>query len=91
MVRSDLNASTYLEVKDSATLQEFGKRHLSIPGSKSKLNTRVFIDLLPEEILARKKDRTESRTIAGISTKFEYVCKVNNSKVINGNCFNLAL
>ena len=76
MIRSDVNSPDYLEVKDSATLKEFGKRHLSIPGTRSKLNSREFIDLHPAEILARKEQMPESSTIAGISTKFEYVCKV---------------
>ena len=78
MVRSDVNSPTYLEVKDSATLQEFGKRNLSNPGSKSKLDSREFIDLLPAEVISRKQDRPDSKTIAGISTKFQYVCKVIN-------------
>ena len=86
MIRSDINSPTYLEVKDSATLQEYGKRNLSTPGSKSKLNTREFIDLLPVEVLARKEARPDSKTIAGISTKFEYVCKVIN--IISLNCVN---
>ena len=78
MVRSDVNSPTYLEVKDSATLPEFGKRNLSNPGSKSKLDTREFINLLPDEVISRKQDRPDSKTIAGISTKFQYVCKVIN-------------
>jgi hypothetical protein len=89
MIRSDINSPTYLEVKDSATLKEFGKRNLSNPGSKSKLDTREFIDLHPDEVIARKKERPDSKTIAGISTRFEYVCKVNNR--ISLNCVQMTL
>ena len=78
MIRSDVNSPSYIEVKDSATLQQFGQRHLSSPGSRSNLDSRDFIDLLPDEILARKESMSQAKTIAGISTKFEYVCKVKN-------------
>ena len=76
MVRSDINAAAYLEVKDSASLQQFGEKYLKTPGSRSQLNLRVFINLLPAEVLARKAEVSESKTIAGISSKFQYVCKV---------------
>ena len=69
MVRSDVNSPTYLEVKDSATLQEFGKRNLSNPGSKSKLDTRDFINLLPAEVISRKQDST-------LSQKAKYVVQL---------------
>ena len=77
MIQSDVNSPDYLEVKDSATLKEFGERHLSKPGSKSRLQSRHFVDLLPEEILARKTEVVDGGgTLDGISSKFQYICKV---------------
>ena len=76
MLRSDINSPEYLEVKDSASLQEFGSRFLSAPGSKAQLKSRQFIDLLPEEVLARKASRADCGTLDGISTKFQYICRV---------------
>jgi hypothetical protein len=76
MIRSDLNSPNYVEVKDSATLVEFENRSLSIPGPNAHLMKRVFLDLSPAEILDRKNSMPEQTTIAGISTKFQYICKV---------------
>ena len=78
MIRSDLNSPDYLEVKDSSSLQEFGKRFLSTPGAKAQLKSREFINLLPGEVLARKGEIESSATLEGISSKFQYICKVNN-------------
>ena len=76
MIRSNIDAADYLEVKDSASLQQFGDRFLKIPGSRSQLKLRIFMNLLPEEVLARKNEVGESKTLAGISSKFQYICKV---------------
>ena len=51
MIRSDINSPDYLEVKDSSSLKEFGDRFLSTPGSKAQLKTRLFVNLLPDEVL----------------------------------------
>ena len=77
MIRSDVNSPDYLEVKDSSTLKQFGEKYLSTPGCKAQLRSRLFVDLLPEEVLARKGEISDTRTIDGISTKFQYICKVN--------------
>ena len=76
MIRSDINSPEYLEVKDSPSLQQFGSRFLSTPGSKAQLTSRQFIDLLPEEVLARKANRGDGGTLECISTKFRYICSV---------------
>ena len=76
MIRSDLNSPSYIEAKDSTTLVEFGNRSLSIPGPNAHLKKRVFLDLSPAEVLDRKTSMPEQSTIAGISTKFQYICKV---------------
>ena len=76
MIRSDINSPDYLEVKDSSRLKQFGERFLVTPGLHAELNLREFIDLLPSVVLARKKAVVESKTLDGISTKFQYICKV---------------
>ena len=77
MIQSDVNSTDYLEVKDSETLKEYGEKHLAKPGSKSRLQSRHFVNLLPEEILARKTEVVDGgRTLDGISSKFQYICKV---------------
>ena len=78
MVRSDINSADYIEVKDSLSLKQFGDRYLSVPGSHSQLDGRVFIDLLPQDILARKAEVDDSTTYAGIRSKFQYICKVRH-------------
>ena len=78
MIRSDLNSPDYLEVKDSSSLQEFGKRFLSTPGAKAQLKSREFINLLPGEVLAKTGEIESSATLEGISSKFQYICKVKN-------------
>ena len=77
MIRSDINSPEYLEVKDSSSLQMFGSRFLSTPGSNAQLKSRHFIDLLPEVVLARKSSTEgEGGTLDGISTRFQYICSV---------------
>ena len=77
MIRSDINSPDYLEVKDSLSLQKFGSRFLSKPGTKAQLKSRHFIDLLPELVLARKnRPEVDGGTLDGISTKFQYICTV---------------
>ena len=71
-----MNSPEYLEVKDSSSLQQFGSRLLSTPGSKAQLKSRQFIDLLSEEVLARKATCGDGKTLDGISTKFQYICSV---------------
>ena len=82
MIKSDVEAPNYLEVKDSRTLQMYGQRFLAVPGPKTKLTERIFIDLNPQEVLDRKSIVSESSTLSGISSKFEYIAKVRNSILI---------
>jgi hypothetical protein len=83
MIMSDINSPDYLEVKDSSSLKEYGERFLSSPGPKAQLKSRQFVDLLPQEVLARKDDIDDTRTLEGISSKFQYICKVKKSLLDN--------
>ena len=78
--RSDSSAESHHEIKDSKSVVEFGQKHLSKPGKKAGMDERCFVDLRPEDVLKRKEEVSEKpeegKTIAGISNKFEYICKV---------------
>ena len=82
LLRSDSTSAAFKEIKDSKDVVEFGQKNLSVPGSRAGIKERIFMDQLPAEVLSKKaEDSTkpeEGKTIAGISSKYEYICKVNN-------------
>ena len=74
---SDSASPDYVEIKDSASVVEFCIKHLSRPGSKAGLDERHFHDIKPDIFLQRKSQALETvKSLAGISTKFQYVCEV---------------
>ena len=76
--RSDSSSPDYIEIKDSASVVEFCVKHLSRPGSKAAIDERRFFDIKPDTFLARRLETPEKvKTLAGISSKFQYVCEVN--------------
>ena len=57
---------------------EFCVKHLSRPGSKAAIDERQFFDIKPDVFLARRLETAEKvKTLAGISSKFQYVCEVD--------------
>ena len=75
---SNSSAQDFVEIKDSASVVEFCARHLSKPGSKAGIEERRFYDIKPDIFLQRKAEALETvKPLAGISTKFQYVCEVN--------------
>ena len=64
----------HIGVKDSATFQQFGQQQMSKPGEKAQLDTREFLNLLPEEIKERKASVGNVRKLSGIKSKFYYIC-----------------
>jgi hypothetical protein len=82
LLRSDSTAVSYQEIKDSLSVVQFGKRHLSKPGKRADLKERIFLNQNPQDVLqkkeADKKKPEDGKTIAGISSRFEYICKVGN-------------
>ena len=64
----------YVGVLNSDTLQNFGQQQMAQPGPRAKLETRTFIHLEPEEVLGRKEEVGQVKTLAGIKAKYEYIC-----------------
>ena len=54
LVRHPEEQVGYIGVKDSSSFQQFGQQQMATPGIKSMLESRIFIDLVPEEVLQRK-------------------------------------
>ena len=75
--RSDKDSPYYIEVKDSSSVIEFCKKHLSSPSSKTGIQARLFTNISPSVFLERKKESPD--TIAGISKKYQYMCGVINN------------
>ena len=80
LLRSDSSAISYAEVTTSKEIVDFGKMYLSTPRARAGLKERIFMDLSPDTVLRRKeedsKDPADSKTIQGISSKFEIICQV---------------
>lgn len=80
LLREHSVSSSYQEISDSMSVVEFGERHLSVPGKKAGLKARIFLNQSPEEVLQKRhvdsEKSGEGKTINGISSKFEYICKV---------------
>ena len=47
---------------------------MALPGPRANLTTRKFFDMKPEEVLERKKEVGKVKTLAGIKSKYEYIC-----------------
>ena len=74
LVRHPEDEPGHITVHNSETFQQFGEQQLSQPGSKSKLSSRTFIDMKPEEVKERKEKVGKVKTLAGIMSKYHYVC-----------------
>ena len=80
LLREHSASSSYQEISDSLSVVDFGEKHLSVPGKKAGLKGRVFLNQSPAEVLQKRQLDSEKagdgKTISGISSKFEYICKV---------------
>lgn len=77
LARSNSSSPDYIEVKDSKSVVRFCTRQLSNPSSKTGIQERIFTDIKPEVFLLRKEQASSKvKTLAGISTKYQYVCEV---------------
>ena len=65
----------YVGVKDSESFAQFGSQQMSMPGSRSKLEKREFINMKPEEVVERKEEVGKVGTLSGIMSKYEYICE----------------
>ena len=80
--QSDMAARDYVEVKDSASVVQYGKTFLSQPGEKSGMAERFFDDIKQETFLTQKEESpTKIKTLAGISQKFQYFCEVRKCTI----------
>ena len=75
LVKHPEDQAGYISVTDSQSFQQFGQQQLAKPGPRSKLESRHFLDMKPEEVLERKREVGQVGTLAGISSKYQYVCK----------------
>ena len=77
LARSNSSSQGYIEVKDSKSVVKFCTRQLSNPSSKNGIQERIFTDIRPEVFTLRKEQAlSKVKTLAGISTKYQYVCEV---------------
>ena len=75
--RSNSEAADFIEIKDSRSVIKFCTAHLSKPRSATGIRDRIFTDIRPEVFLQRKEESSSKvKTLAGISTKYQYVCQV---------------
>ena len=75
--RSNADDPHYIEVKNSDSVVEFGRTHLSKPSKGSEIQDRQFLSIPPSVFLERKKDVPDRvKTLSGISTKYQYICTV---------------
>ena len=67
-------------MKDSESVVRFGRRKLTNPARKKGIAVRYFDDIKPDVFLKRKDEvQDKVKTLAGISTKYQYVCEVKVS------------
>ena len=67
----------HIDVHNSETFQRFGEQQLSKPGPRAKLSSRKFFDMKPNEVKERKKSVGQVRTLTGIKSKYQYICRPN--------------
>ena len=64
----------YIGVLDSQTFRQFGEQQMSTPGARSKLSSREFMNMEPQEVLDRKESTQSVGTLKGIKSKYQYIC-----------------
>ena len=74
LVRHPEDQPGHISVHNSQTFQQFGEQQLAQPGPRAKLQSRTFLDMKPEEVKERKRVVGQVKTLAGISSKYQYVC-----------------
>ena len=56
LLRSDISSASYQEIKNSESVVNFGKKYLSVPGSRAGIKERIFLDQIPSEVLKKKEE-----------------------------------
>ena len=73
--RHDADKEDYVEVLDSKSFVEFGEKKLAKPGPKAGIRLRKFFNLEEEKIKERLAEKPGFRTLNGINSLFQYICK----------------
>ena len=73
--RRDTERDGHIEVVDSETFTQFGKKYLSQPGPKSGIKKRKFYHLDESVVKARIAEKPSFKTLNGINSVFQYICK----------------
>ena len=66
-----------IDVVSSALFVKFGEKYLSSPGPKSGIKERRFYDLKKETIQDRISVKPNFKTLDGIKSVFQYICKTS--------------
>ena len=56
LLRSDSSSASYQDIKNSESVVNFGKKYLSVPGSRAGIKERIFLDQIPSEVLKKKEE-----------------------------------
>ena len=79
--RHNAEDPAHFEVVDSETFARFGEKYLAKPGPKSAIEKRMFFDLKAEVMRERIAEKPSFKTLTGIKSVFQYICK-NNGEVV---------
>ena len=75
LTRHNRNEEGYFEVLNSETFARFGAENMAHPGPKSGIKERRFYDLKKETVDQRIADKPSFKTLSGIKSVFQYICK----------------
>ena len=77
VVRCSEEIKGYIQVENSTSFVAWGNHEMSMPGPKSELGSRIFLDMKYEDIEARKSEISKVCTLPGIKSRYQYVCEPN--------------
>ena len=75
LTRHNPGAADHIEVTNSESFVKFAEKKLTSPGPKSGITERKFYDLKKSEIDERIADKPSFKTLNGIKSVFQYICK----------------
>ena len=74
---SNVESQDYMEIKNSRDVEIFGNKYLSKPKCSKEMVKRTFLDLSKVEIENYKNTFQKSKTIEGITRKYQYMILPN--------------
>ena len=77
VVRRSEESKGYIKVENSTSFVAWGNHEMSMPGPKSELGSRIFLDMKYEDVEARKAEISKVCTLPGIKSRYQYVCEPN--------------